>query len=106
MLVVDLFHHQRPFNLGEQIGPVEQDVAVSQAAQPRLDPLVVGRRRADDEPVAAISSWREPQDAHLIHDAAVGVQHKAELLLSGLQRRHVAGHDLPQARHRAFAGDE
>ena len=95
-----------PSTFGEQISPVEEDVAVAQAAQPRLDPLAVGRRGLHDEPIASAFILGETQNAHLVHDAAVGVQDEAELMLAGLQRRDVASDDLRQARDRALAGDE
>ena len=103
---VDFLHHQRPLDFGEQISPVEEDVAVAQAAQPRLDPLAVGGRGLHDEPIASAFILGETQNAHLIHDAAVGVQDETDLMLAGLQRSHITGHDLRQARNCALAGDE
>ena len=93
----EILHDQRPLDLRKQIAPIEQGVAVAQAAQPRLDALVVGRLRAQDVRIIAGILARQAHHEDVVHHAAVGVEHEAAAARAGRQRSHIVGDDLLEA---------
>ena len=102
----EILHDQRPFDLRKQIAPIEQGVAVAQAAQPRLDALMVGRLRAQNVRIMAGILRGQAHHEDVVHHAAVGVEHEAAAARAGRQCGHIVGDDLLQAGAGALAGDQ
>ena len=102
----EILHDQRPLDLRKQIAAVEQGVAVAQAAQPRLDALVVGRLRAQDVRIMACILARQAHHEDVVHHAAIEIEDEAGAARAGRQRGHIVGDDLLQAGRGALARDE